>query len=95
VDLQVDADVSEKHADSIFRGSSDKIGKQRAYIGLEEIGLREEANQREGILNRMCPESSLLVHFPYSLPLHGSLPSVLALHVLYKPTTSLLCHFMR
>jgi hypothetical protein len=81
VDLQVDADVSEKHADSIFRGSSDKIGKQRAYIGLEEIGLREKANQREEILNRMCPESSLLVHipFPYSLPL---LPS-------------LLCHFRR
>jgi hypothetical protein len=38
---------------------------------------------------------SLLVRiqFPYSLPLIGSLPSALALQVLYKPSTSLPCHF--
>jgi hypothetical protein len=30
VDLQIDADVSEKHVVSIFRGWSDKAGKQRA-----------------------------------------------------------------
>jgi hypothetical protein len=41
------------------------------------------------------PQGSLLVciRFPYPLPLTGSLPSALALHVLYKPSTSLPCHF--
>jgi hypothetical protein len=41
------------------------------------------------------PEGSLLVHiqFPYFLPLIGYLPAVLALQVLYKPFTSLPCHF--
>jgi hypothetical protein len=41
------------------------------------------------------PEGSLLVRvqFPYTLPLIGSLPSALALKVLYKPSTSLPCHF--
>jgi hypothetical protein len=41
------------------------------------------------------PEGSLLVciQFPYSLPPIGSLPLALALHVLYKPSTSLPCHF--
>jgi hypothetical protein len=41
------------------------------------------------------PEGSLLVQilFPYSFSLTGSLPSAFAPQVLYKPSTSLLCHF--
>jgi hypothetical protein len=41
------------------------------------------------------PEGSLLVRsqFPYSLALIGYLPSALALQILYKPSTSLPCHF--
>jgi hypothetical protein len=40
VDLQVDADVWEKHAVSIFRGWSDKARKQRAYIGPEHVSSK-------------------------------------------------------
>jgi hypothetical protein len=46
-------------------------------------------------LPRNLPEGSLLVQilFPYSFSLTGSLPSTFAPQVLYKPSTSLLCHF--
>jgi hypothetical protein len=47
VDLQVDADVSETHTASIFRGWSDKEGKWRVYIGRKEQGPRK-GSQSEG-----------------------------------------------
>jgi hypothetical protein len=56
--LQVNADVLEKHAVSIFRGWSDRTGKQRAYIGPEEQGLRA-GSQREGIWEQCGPVVSL------------------------------------
>jgi hypothetical protein len=46
--LQVDADVSEKHAVSIFRDWSDKAGTYRAYVGPEEQGLREWSQSEGG-----------------------------------------------
>jgi hypothetical protein len=46
--LQVDADISEKHAVSIFRGSSDEAGKCRSYIEPEEQGLRAGSQSEEG-----------------------------------------------
>jgi hypothetical protein len=83
--LQVDADVSEKHTVSIFRGWSDKEGKQRScfrtWRGRAEG--REPIREREyGNWSPWEPQISTGPQFLYSLSLIGSLPSALALQVL-------------